>query len=399
MNEKLFVEDIDVAGKKVLVRVDFNVPLDEDGKITNDNRIVSSLPTITYLSDKGAKVILMSHLGRPKGERKPNFSLRPVAHDLKARLSVKVTFVDDCIGEMVESAVAGMADGEVLLLENLRYHNEETDNDPGFAKTLASMADVYVNDAFGTAHRAHASTEGVTRYIDQCAAGYLIKKELDYLGTALQDPQRPFVALLGGAKISGKIDVITNLIGKVDTLIIGGGMAYTFFKALGLEIGNSLLEEDKVPLADRIMKDAAARGTKFLLPVDCEVGAEFSNDTDRKTVAKDCIPADMEAMDIGPLTVKLFSDELASARTIVWNGPMGVFEFDNFAAGTNEIARVLAECTDKGAVTIIGGGDSASAIAAVGLSDRMSHISTGGGASLEFLEGKELPGIAALTDK
>ncbi len=399
MSDKLFIEDLDVQGTRVLVRVDFNVPLDENRNITSDKRIVASLPTITYLSDKGAKVILMSHLGRPKGERKPEMSLKPVADDLKNRLGDKVSFIEDCIGEQVEAAVAGMNEGDILLLENLRFYNEETKNNPEFAQKLASLADVYVNDAFGTAHRAHASTEGVTQHIDQCAAGYLIRKELDFLGKTLENPKKPFVAILGGAKISGKIDVITNLIGKVDTLIIGGGMAYTFFKAQGLEIGKSLLEEDKIPLANRIIQDAEAKGTRLLLPVDCVCGAEFSNDTERKTVAKDSIPADMEAMDIGPETVNLFSEALASAKTIVWNGPMGVFEFSNFANGTNRIAEVLAECTDRGAKTIIGGGDSASAIAKADLSSRMSHISTGGGASLEYLEGKTLPGIAALTDK
>ncbi len=399
MSNKLFIEDLTVQGKRVLVRVDFNVPLDENQNITNDKRIVASLPTINYLSENGAKVILISHLGRPKGERKPEMSLKPVADDLKGRLGDKVSFVEDCIGEQVETAVGAMRDGDILLLENLRFYNEETKNDPAFAQKLASLADIYVNDAFGTAHRAHASTEGVTRYIEQCAAGYLIKKELDYLGQALENPERPFVAILGGAKISGKIDVITNLIGKVDTLIIGGGMAYTFFKAQGLEIGKSLLEEDKIPLANEIMAEAEAKGTKLLLPVDCVCGAEFSNDTERKIVARDAIPADMEAMDIGPETVKLFSKTLYSANTIVWNGPMGVFEFSNFAGGTNKIAQVLAECTDRGAKTIIGGGDSASAIEKAGLSERMSHISTGGGASLEYLEGKTLPGIAALTDK
>ncbi len=399
MSDKLFIEDLEVRGKRVLVRVDFNVPLDENQAITNDKRIVASLPTITCLSDNNAKVILISHLGRPKGERKSQFSLRPVADDLKSRLGEKVTFVEDCIGETVDTAVAGMNEGDILLLENLRYYNEETENSADFAKKLASLADVYVNDAFGTAHRAHASTEGVTKHIDQCAAGYLIKKELDFLGGALQNPQKPFVAILGGAKISGKIDVITSLIGKVDTLIIGGGMAYTFFKAQGLEIGNSLLEEDKIPLANQIMDDARTQGTNLLLPIDCVCGEGFSNDTPRKTVPKDAIPAEMEAMDIGPETVSLFSEALASAKTIVWNGPMGVFEFSNFAEGTNKIAELLAECTDNGATTIIGGGDSASAIALAGLSSRMSHISTGGGASLEFLEGKTLPGIAALSDR
>lgn len=394
---KLFIENLEVKGKKVLVRVDFNVPLDENQTITNDNRIVASLPTINYLTEKGAKVILMSHLGRPKGERKPEFSLKPVAEDLKERLNVPVSFAEDCIGDATEAAVNGLADGSVLLLENLRYYKEETDNDADFAKKLAAYADVYVNDAFGTAHRAHASTEGVTKYIDQCACGYLIKKELDYLGNALQNPQSPFVAVLGGAKISGKIDVITNLLGKVDTLIIGGGMAYTFFKAMGLEIGKSLLEEEKIPLAKQIIADAEAKGTRLLLPVDCVCGYDFSNDTERKTVAKDAIPADMESMDIGPETAALFGETVAHAKTVLWNGPMGVFEFSNFAVGTNKVAEALAQATANGATTIIGGGDSASAVAKAGLSDKMSHVSTGGGASLEFLEGKVLPGIDALS--
>ena len=399
MSDKLFIEDLDVKGKRVLVRVDFNVPLDENRNITDDKRIVASLPSINYLSENGARVILMSHLGRPKGKKKPEFSLKPVADDLKKRFGEKVLFINDCINGRVEAAVAALQDGDILLLENLRYYKGETDNDPAFAQKLAALADLYVNDAFGTAHRAHASTEGVTKYIDQCAAGFLIKKELDFLGKALENPEHPFIAILGGAKISGKIDVITNLIGKVDSLIIGGGMAYTFFKAQGLEIGKSLLEEDKIPVAQEVLKDAEAKGTKLLLPVDCVCGLEFSNDTERKTVAHDAMPADMQGLDIGPETIRLFSEELASAMTIVWNGPMGVFEFDNFAVGTNKIAEVLAECTDKGAITIIGGGDSASAIVKAGLSSRMSHISTGGGASLEFLEGKVLPGIAALTDK
>ncbi|MFP4418141.1 MAG: phosphoglycerate kinase [Chitinivibrionales bacterium] len=396
---KLFIEDIEVQGKKVLVRVDFNVPLDENQTITNEKRIVASLPTIKYLSEKGARVILMSHLGRPKGQRKPEFSLKPVAQDLKGRIDAAVKFVDDCVGGDVEQAVAGLQDGEVLLLENLRFYKEETDNDTDFAKKLASLADVYVNDAFGTAHRAHASTEGVTKHIDQCAAGYLMKKELDYLGNALENPTRPFVAILGGAKISGKIDVITAMMDKVDALIIGGGMAYTFFKAQGLEIGKSLLEEDRIPMAKQIMEDAEKKGKKLLLPVDCVVAPEFANDAPRQVVAKDAIPADQEAMDIGPESIKVFAEELMNAKTIVWNGPMGVFEFPNFALGTNEIAEALARCTENGATTIIGGGDSASAIAKAGLQDKMSHISTGGGASLEFLEGKTLPGVAALTDK
>ncbi len=397
MKNKLFIENLDVKGKKVLVRVDFNVPLDENQNITDENRITASLPTIKYLSKNGAKVILMSHLGRPKGERKPECSLKPVAENLKEKLDCSVSFAEDCIGDTAEKAVAALSDGDVVLLENLRYYKEETNNDSDFAKKLADLADLYVNDAFGTAHRAHASTEGVTHHIEKSACGYLIKKELDYIGGALEAPEKPFVAILGGKKISDKINVIENLLGKVDTLIVGGGMAYTFFKAMGLEIGKSLLEEDKIPLAKKLLADAETKGTKFLLPVDCTCGADFSNDTEIKVVSRDEIPADMESMDIGPKSVELFKAEAVSAKTVIWNGPMGVFELDNFAKGTNGVADALVEATANGAITIIGGGDSASAIAKAGLSDKMSHISTGGGASLEYLEGKVLPGIAALS--
>ena len=395
--KKLTIDQLDLAGKRVLMRVDFNVPL-ADGVVADDTRIRMALPSIKKVIDSGGKLILMSHLGRPKGERKPEFSLKPAAESLSDLLGKYVPIAPDCIGEETAEMVAKLNDGDVLMLENLRFHKAETDNDEAFSKELAEFADVYVNDAFGTAHRAHASTEGVTKFIDQCASGYLIEKELTYLGGALENPNRPFVAVLGGAKISGKIDVITSLLDKVDTLIIGGGMAYTFYKAMGLEIGKSLLEEDRIPMAKQIMADAEAKGTKLLLPIDCVVASEFSNDAEKAKVARDGIPADKEALDIGPETIKLFSDALLDAKTIVWNGPMGVFEFPNFAIGTNAIAKVLADCTDKGAATIIGGGDSASAIAKAGLSDKMSHISTGGGASLEFLEGKILPGVAALTD-
>ncbi|MBD3345026.1 MAG: phosphoglycerate kinase [Chitinivibrionales bacterium] len=396
MSEKLFIEDLQVKGKRVLVRVDFNVPLDENMNITNDKRIVASLPTINYLAGQGAKVILMSHLGRPKGERKPEFSLKPVADDLAKRLESNVSFVDDCIGEKVKEAVEALNDGDILLLQNLRYYKEEEKNDAGFAEKLASFGDMYVNDAFGTAHRAHASTEGVTKYIDQCAAGYLMKKELDYLGKALEKPEHPFIAILGGAKISGKIDVISNLLDKVDKLLVGGGMMFTFYKAQGKEIGKSLLEEDKVEMAKETLAKA---GDKMILPVDTVVAPEFSNDSPTKTVSVDAIPSDMMGLDIGPETIELFKKELQGAKTIVWNGPMGVFEFDNFAAGTNKIAEVLAECTEQGAATIIGGGDSASAAKKAGVAKNISHISTGGGASLEFLEGKTLPGVAALSEK
>lgn len=396
MSEKLFIEDLDVGGKRVLVRVDFNVPLDENGKITNDKRIVAAMPTIEYLVGKKAKVVLMSHLGRPKGERKPEFSLRPVAEELGTRLNTKVDFAEDCVGEAAQKAVEALGEGGVVLLENLRYHKEEEKNDPGFAQQLAKLGDIYVNDAFGTAHRAHASTEGVTGYVDKCAAGYLMKKELDYLGAAVGAPQRPFVAILGGAKISGKIDVIGNLLDKVDKLLVGGGMMFTFYKAQGKEIGKSLVEEDKVELA----KETLARaGEKMVLPTDTVVAAEFSNDAEGTVVSVDEIPAEKMGLDIGPETIAQFKKELAGAKTVVWNGPMGVFEFDNYAVGTNEIAKVLAECTQQGATTIIGGGDSASAAKKAGVAAQISHISTGGGASLEFLEGKTLPGVAALTDK
>ncbi len=399
MSDKLFIEDLSVKGKRALVRVDFNVPIDENGTITNDKRIVASLPTIEYLSKNGAKVVLMSHLGRPKGQKKTEFSLRPVAENLKSRLDTSVSFVDDCIGDSVKTAVEAMKDGDVILLENLRFYPQEEKNDPEFAKALSSVGDIYINDAFGTAHRAHASTAGVTKYIDQCASGYLMKKELDYLGGALDNPQRPFVAILGGAKISGKIDVITALMDKVDALIIGGGMSYTFYKAQGLEIGKSLLEEDRISMAKEILADAEKKNKKLLLPVDTVVAQEFKNDAESKVVPRGGIPADMQGLDIGPKSIEAFSEELLKAKTIVWNGPMGVFEMDNFAKGTNAIARILAEATEKGAVTIIGGGDSASAVKKAGVADKVSHISTGGGASLEFLEGKQLPGITALTDK
>jgi len=396
---KLFIEDIAVKGKRVLVRVDFNVPLDEKGNITNDKRISATMPTIQYLSDHGARVILMSHLGRPEGKRAPEFSLKPVAADLKKRFGAKAFFADDCIGPAVEKAVAGLKDGDILLLENLRFYKEEEKNNPDFAKKLAALGDVYVNDAFGAAHRAHASTEGITRYIRQNACGYLMKKELDYLGMAFENPKRPFVAILGGSKISGKIDVINNLLGKVDALLIGGGMAYTFFKAQGLEIGTSLLEKERVAMAAEILRAAKIKNKKLLLPVDCVAASEFSNEAARKTVPVNAIPADMMGLDIGPETVKLFSRELTNAKTIVWNGPVGVFEMENFAQGTNALAQVLAECTSRGAVTVIGGGDSASAVKKAGVSGKMSHVSTGGGASLEFMEGKVLPGVAALSEK
>jgi len=397
---KLFIEDLDVAGKKVLVRVDFNVPLDDKGTITNDKRIVAALPTINYLIEKNAKVILMSHCGRPKGERKPEFSLKPVAEDLNKRVSTTVHFADDCIGDSVKAAIEGLSDGDVLLLENLRYYKEETSNDENFAKQLAELADVYVNDAFGTAHRAHASTEGVTKFIDKCASGYLLKKEIDFLGGSLENPERPFLSILGGAKVSDKIPLIENLLGKADKIIIAGGMAYTFYKAMGLEIGTSLCDDSLVDTC----KDFLERGKdKIVLPLDNKISGkfDFSNMTvtDLQVVDRDKFHSDKEGLDIGPKTIEHFRNTILESKTIVWNGPMGVFECADTAKGTFAIAEILAEATEKGAITIIGGGDSASAIAKSGLSDKMSHISTGGGASLEFLEGKVLPGVAALTEK
>jgi len=392
---KKTIEDINLKSKKVLVRVDFNVPLDENRNITDDTRIRAALPTIKYLLDQQAKVVLMSHLGRPKGQFKPEFSLKPVAKRLSELLGQEVTMAEDVIGESAQKAVAEMKDGDVVLLENLRFHKEETDNDPEFAKALASFGEVYVNDAFGTAHRAHASTEGVAHHLP-AVAGYLIKKELEIMGKALSNPERPFVAILGGAKVSDKIGVIENLIEKVDTLIIGGGMAYTFFKARGYEIGDSLLEADKVELAKSLEEKAKAKGVKFLLPVDNVVAKEFKADAEHKVVPSNEIPAGWQGLDIGPETRELYGKEIKNAKTVVWNGPMGVFEMPAFAKGTEAIAQYMSECEGT---TIIGGGDSAAAVEQMGFADKMSHISTGGGASLEFLEGKVLPGVAALDDK
>jgi phosphoglycerate kinase len=397
--KKLTVEDLDLHGKRVLMRVDFNVPL-EDGKVANDKRIQAALPTIRYIVEKGGKLILMSHLGRPKGSRVAEMSLKPCVAVLSRLLGKDVAFVDDCIGEAVETAANGLNAGDVLLLENLRYYKEETDNDSGFAGKLAKLGDMYVNDAFGTAHRAHASTEGVTHFIDQCAAGYLMVKELDYLGRVMENPARPFVAILGGAKISGKIDVITNLLPKVDKVIIGGGMAYTFFKARGLEIGRSLLEADKVAYAKEILTQG---GDKLVLPVDCMVTDFFDFDARKigtlKEVGADAIPPDWESLDIGSKSIETFRFVLENAKTVIWNGPMGVFEIDETARGTYAIAELLAQVTAKGATTVIGGGDSASAVNKAGVAAKVSHVSTGGGASLEFIEGKTLPGVAALTDR
>ena len=392
---KKTVRDIDLKGKKVFVRCDFNVPMDENQNITDNRRIVAALPTIKYLIEQNCRIILASHLGRPKGEVKPEFSLAPVAKELSKLLGQEVLMAKDVIGESAKSLAANLQEGQVMLLENVRFHREETDNDPEFAKQLASMAEVFVNDAFGTAHRAHASTEGISHYLPS-VSGFLIEKELRFLGDALNNPERPFVAILGGAKVSDKIGVIDSLLEKVDTLMIGGGMAYTFFKAQGYEVGNSLCEPDKCELALNLMKKAEEKGVKFLLPVDTRVGKEFKPDTESKTVAWTEIPEGWEGFDIGEKTIEMFKNELKTAKTVVWNGPLGLFEFDQFAIGTNEIAHALAELD---ATTIIGGGDSAAAVEKAGLADKMTHISTGGGASLEFLEGKKLPGIECLQDK
>ena len=395
MNKKT-VRDIDLKNKKVLVRCDFNVPMDENRNITDNRRIVAALPTIQYLLEQNCKIILMSHLGRPKGEFKPEFSLAPVAKELSKLLGKEVIMAKDVIGEDAENKANNLKDGEILLLENVRFHREETDNDPEFAKKLASYAEIFVNDAFGTAHRAHASTEGVTKFLP-AVSGFLIEKELEFLGNALENPKRPFVAILGGAKVSDKIGVIDSLLEKVDTLMIGGGMAYTFFKAQGYEVGNSLCEVDKCDLALELIEKAKNKGVKMLLPVDTKVGKEFKPDTESKTVAWTEIPEGWEGFDIGEKTIAMFEKELDNAKTVIWNGPVGLFEFDQFAIGTNAIAQKLATLSD--AVTIIGGGDSAAAVEKAGLANKMSHVSTGGGASLEFLEGKKLPGIEALMDK
>lgn len=395
MNKKT-IEDIEVSGKKVLVRVDFNVPLDENGCITDETRIKAALPTIKYLLEHNAAVILCSHLGRPKGEFNMKYSLAPVAKRLKEIFGEdKVAFASDVIGQSAQEAVSGLKPGNIVLLENLRFHKEEEKNDPAFAKTLASFADVYVNDAFGTAHRAHASTAGVADYLP-AAAGYLIGKELSIMGKALDNPERPFVAILGGRKVSDKIGVITNLLEKVDTLIIGGAMSYTFFKAMGLNVGNSIVEADKLELAKELIAKAKAKGVKMLLPVDCVLANEFSAEAELKIVDNDKIPDGWEGMDIGPKTRELYAEAVKPARTVIWNGPMGVFEFPRFAEGTKAVAKALSECEGT---TIIGGGDSAAAVEQLGFADKITHISTGGGASLEFLEGLELPGVAALNDK
>lgn len=391
---KKTVRDIDLKDKRVLVRCDFNVPMDKNQNITDNTRIVAALPTIKYLLEQNCKITLCSHLGRPKGEFKKEFSLVPVANELSKLLNKQIIMAKDVIGEDAISKANNLKNGEILLLENLRFHREETDNDPEFSKKLASFGEIFVNDAFGTAHRAHSSTEGVTHYLP-AVSGFLIEKELKFLDEALQNPERPFMAILGGSKVSDKIGVIESLINKVDAILIGGGMAYTFLKALGYNVGNSLCEDDKINLAMELMEKAKEKGIKFMLPVDNRIGKELAPETESKIVPSAEIPDGWEGLDIGPETVKLYAEELNNAKTIVWNGPLGVFELEQFATGTNEIAKALG---DIDAVKIIGGGDSASAVEKAGVAEKMTHISTGGGASLEFLEGKKLPGIEALLD-
>ena len=395
MNKKT-VRDIDVKGKKVLVRCDFNVPLDENFNITDNRRIVGALPTIKYLLDNECKVILCSHLGRPKGQVKKEFSLAPVAKELSRLLGKEVKLAEDIIGPSAKELTSNMKDGEIVLLENVRFDAREEANDPEFAKELASMAEIYVNDAFGTSHRAHSSTAGVASYLP-AVAGFLMEKEINFLGTTLENPERPFMAILGGKKVSDKIGVIDSLLEKVDTLIIGGGMAYTFFKAMGYNVGNSICELDKLDLATSLMEKAKAKGVKLMLPIDTKVGKEFKEDTESKTVSYKEIPDGWEGFDIGAETIKMYEEELSKAKTVIWNGPVGLFEFDQFAIGTNSIAKFLGSMKDV--TTIIGGGDSAAAIEKLGIGDKFTHISTGGGASLEFLEGKKLPGVECLLDK
>ncbi len=393
---KLSINDIEVKGKRVLVRVDFNVPVDEEGRITDDRRIRAALPTIENLSRRGARVILVSHFGRPKGTVNPKYRMDNIARRLEELSGKKVVKVDDCIGPEVKSRVDALSDGDLLLLENVRFYKEEEANDPEFARELASLAEIYVNDAFGTAHRAHASTAGVTAYLQPAVAGLLLEKELSVMGKALENPERPFIAILGGAKVGDKLGVITNLLEKVDCLLIGGGMAYTFLKAKGFEVGRSLLDAERVDFAREKMAAAESKGVKLLLPSDVVVADRIKEPTVRRVVSVEAIPADLEGLDIGPETIERYTAEIAKARTVIWNGPLGVFEEPAFAEGTREIALALAASTGT---TIIGGGDSAAAVEQFGLADKMTHISTGGGASLEFLEGKELPGVAALTDK
>lgn len=396
--DKLSILDLNLAGKRVLTRVDFNVPID-DGHVGDDTRLRASLPTIQHILDQGGKPVLMSHLGRPKGQVVPELSLKPVAEALQLLLGREVIMAPDSVGAETAAVVKGAPEGAVVLLENLRFHSEEEDNAPGFAMQLAELGDLYVNDAFGTAHRAHASTEGVTHYFVECAAGLLLQKELEYLGGALADPQRPFVAIMGGAKISGKIDVIENLFSKVDTLLIGGGMAFTFLKAMGLEIGNSLLEKDRIDVAANLIQRAKDEGINLILPIDTVVAADMKEGVPTQIVPRDQIPADLEGFDIGTESRKLFAEEVKNAKTVIWNGPLGVCEIYSFSLGSRAVAEALVEATENGATTIVGGGETAAAVADFGVADKLSHVSTGGGASLEFLEGKTLPGVAALSDK
>ena len=394
MNKKT-IRDIDLKGKRVLVRCDFNVPMDENQNITDNRRIVAALPTIKYLIEQECKIVLCSHLGRPKGEFKKEFSLAPVAAELSKQLGQEVLMATDVIGENAKTLAENLKPGQVMLIENVRFHKEETENDPEFAKQLANFGEVFVNDAFGTAHRAHASTEGVSHYLP-AVSGFLIEKELKFLGDALENPERPFISILGGSKVSDKIGVIDSLLEKVDELLIGGGMSYTFYKALGYSVGNSICEDDKIDLAKELMEKAKAKNVKMLLPIDNKLGKEFSANTETMVVDRESIPDGWEGLDIGPKTIELYTEELKKAKTVIWNGTVGVAEFDLFAEGTNSLAKVLSELD---ATTIIGGGDTAAAVQKAGLADKMTHISTGGGASLEFLEGKKLPGIECLMDK
>jgi phosphoglycerate kinase len=396
---KLGIGDLDLAGKRVLVRVDFNVPMDEQQNIVDDRRIRASVPTIKKILAAGGTAILISHLGRPKAKPDPKYGLRPVADRLTAYIQAPIKFAKDCVGEQARMMVDSLKDGDVLLLENLRFHPEEEANDPEFARRLASYAQVYVNDAFGTAHRAHASTEAVTHYFDQCAAGLLLEKELKYLGEALDHPQRPFVAVLGGAKIKGKIEVIEQLFNRVDALLVGGGMAYTFFRALGFEVGKSLVDEEMVEVASRLLREARARSFSLILPQDTVVAEALENGTPTREVLVTDLPEGWLGADIGSKTSSDFATRITAAKTVLWNGPMGVFEIPTFRRGTEAVARALVRATEKGAVTVVGGGDSAAAMEQLGLAEKVTHVSTGGGASLEFLEGRELPGVAALTDK
>lgn len=394
---KLTLNDLNVKGKTVVMRVDFNVPL-KGGFISDDNRIVQALPSINFVTEHGGKVVLLSHLGRPKGEVNPEFSLAPVAEHLQTLVSTKVHFCQESIGEKAKEMITAAQAGEIILLENVRFHAGETKNDPDLSKAFAELGDMFVNDAFGSSHRAHCSVAGITEFLKPSAAGFLLEKEIKYLSEAVLDPKRPFVAVLGGAKVSDKIGVITNLLDKVDSIIVGGGMTYTFYKAMGLPIGNSLVEEDKIALAADLIKQAEKAGVEFLLPVDSIVADKFENSAKTKLVGKDGIQDGWMALDIGPESAEMFSDKVKSAKTVIWNGPMGVFEMENFAKGTFAVAEAMAEATGNGAITIIGGGDSAAAIKKAGLDDKVSHVSTGGGASLEYLEGKELPGISSVTD-